>query len=287
MSSLGVTSRPTLIVGCGYLGRRVARRWLSAGRRVSALTRGNADALAALGVEPIIGDVLAPDSHRRLPQAGTVLYAVGLDRTAGRSMRDVYVIGLANVLDALAPTGRFIYASSTSVYAQRDGEWVDERSTAEPIEESGRVVLEAERLLRAKRPDAIILRLGGIYGPDRLLRRQAQLRSGVPMSGDPARWLNLIHVEDGADAVLAAESRGEPSETYNIVDDEPVMREAYYERLAELVSAPAPRFAGPTDERQANRRVSNTKAKAKLGWRPRYPSYREGLPEALRETTIK
>ena len=108
MSSLDVTSRPALIVGCGYLGRRVARRWLAAGRRVAALTRGNADALAALGIEPIIGDVLDPDSLCHLPDAGTVLYAVGLDRTAGRSMRDVYVSGLANVLDRLAPTGRFI-----------------------------------------------------------------------------------------------------------------------------------------------------------------------------------
>jgi nucleoside-diphosphate-sugar epimerase len=287
MSSLDVTSRPTLIVGCGYLGRRVARRWLSEGRRVTALTRGNADALTALGVEPIIGDVLDPDSLRRLPQAGTVLYAVGLDRSAGRSMRDVYVTGLANILSTLSHSGRFIYVSSTSVYGQRNGELVDERSIAEPTEESGRVVLEAERILRAKRPDAIILRFGGIYGPDRLLRRQGQLRSGEPMSGDAERWLNLIHVEDGADAVLAAESRGEPSETYNIVDDEPVMREVYYERLAELVSAPAPRFDRQPDERHANRRVSNTKAKANLGWRPRYTSYREGLPEALRETTIE
>ena len=164
---------------------------------------------------------------------------------------------------------------------------MDEISPAEPAEESGRVVLEAERVLRVKLPDAIILRFGGIYGPDRLLRRQAQLRSGEPMSGDPMRWLNLIHVEDGADAVLAAESRGEPGEMYNIVDNEPVMRGAYYERLAKLVNASVPRFDHQPDERQANRRVGNAKAKANLGWRPRYQSYREGLPEALRETTIE
>jgi nucleoside-diphosphate-sugar epimerase len=287
MSSLDVTSSSGLIVGCGYLGRRVARRWLSAGRRVAALTRGNADALAALGVEPIVGDVLDPDSLHQLPPAATVLYAVGLDRAAGRSMRDVYVTGLANVLSMLSHSGRFISVSSTSVYGQTDGEWVDETSPTEPTEESGRVVLEAERLLRSKRPDAVILRFGGIYGPDRLLRRQAQLRSGEPMSGDAERWLNLIHVEDGADAVVAAELRGVTGSTYNIVDDEPVMRGAYYERLAGLVGAPAPRFSGQTEKRQANRRVSNAKARDALGWRPVYPSYREGLPEALRETTME
>jgi nucleoside-diphosphate-sugar epimerase len=287
MSSLGVPSSPALIVGCGYLGRRVARRWLAAGRKVAALTRGNAEALAALGVEAMIGDVLDPNSLRQLPRVATVLYSVGLDRAAGRSMRDVYVDGLANVVGTLSDSGLFIYVSSTSVYGQTEGKWVDETSPTEPTEESGRVVLEAERLLRANRPDAIILRFGGIYGPSRLLRRQAQLRSGEPVAGDPRQWLNLIHVEDGVEAVLAVEMKGEPGETYNIVDDEPVKRGAYFERLAELVGAPAPPFGGPAEGRRANRRISNAKARQALGWRPVYTTYREGLPEALRQTTME
>src|SRR5262245_57197983 len=100
MSSLDV-ARPNLIVGCGYLGRRVAARWVARGRRVVALTRRNADALAVLGVEPIIGDIHDPASLRALPGAATVLYAVGMDRTAGRSMREVYIDGLRHVLDTL------------------------------------------------------------------------------------------------------------------------------------------------------------------------------------------
>jgi nucleoside-diphosphate-sugar epimerase len=285
MSPLGVTSRPNVIVGCGYLGRRVAERWLSANRPVIALTRNNAEALAALGIEPQIGDVLDPHTLGPWPEAGTILYAVGLDRGAGRSMHEVYVTGLGNVLDTLARGVRFIYVSSTSVYAQTDGELVDEQAAAEPVEESGRIIREAEHLLRRKRPDAIILRFAGIYGPNRLLRRQTQLQSGEPITGDAQRWLNLIHVEDGADAVLAAESRGVPGETYNIVDDEPVTRRAFYTRLAELTCAPAPRFDGAPDPRANNRRISNAKAKAALDWRPRYPSYREGLPAAIREST--
>jgi nucleoside-diphosphate-sugar epimerase len=287
MSPLDVTPRPTLILGCGYLGRRVAERWLSAGRKVTALTRHNSTALASLGVEPLVGDVLDPATLRQLPETETVLFAVGLDRSSGRSMRDVYIDGLANVLGALTPFGRFIHISSTSVYGQTDGGWVDETSPTEPAEGSGRIVLEAEKLLRERRRDAIVLRLGGIYGPDRLLRRQTQLSSGEPMTGDPARWLNLIHVNDGVDAVLAAEARGVPGETYNIVDDEPATREAYYMRLAELVKAPAPRFEGRPEPRQANRRVRNAKARVALGWLARYPSYREGLIAALRETTMK
>ena len=283
MSSLIVPSRTNLILGCGYLGRRVARLWLAGGQPVAALTRRNGDELAALGIEPVRGDVLEPESLRGLPEAETVLYAVGLDRTSGRSMREVYIQGLGNVLDGLKSCRRVIYVSSTSVYGQSDGGIVDERSPTEPFEESGRIVLEAERLLRQKRPDAVVLRLAGIYGPDRLLRRQGQLQSGEPIAGDPERWLNLIHVADGARAILAAESRGLPGETYNIVDDEPATRRAFYTRLAELTGSPPPKFEErQSDDRANNRRVNNAKARAALGWLPGYPSFREGLPAALR-----
>jgi len=284
MSPLGVTSRPNIIVGCGYLGRRVARRWLASKRPIVALTRNNAEAMTALGIEPLIGDVLDPHTLGRWPEAETVLYSVGLDRTTGKSMREVFVHGLDNVLGTLAPGPRFIYVSSTSVYGQTHGEFVDEQAATEPAEESGAIIREAENLLRRKRPDAILLRFAGLYGLDRLLRRQTQLRSGEPIAGDPERWLNLIHVEDGADAVLAAESRGVPGETYNIVDDQPTTRRTYYTFLAELTGAPAPRFSGQADARANNRRVSNAKAKRTLKWRPNYPSYREGLPAAIRDS---
>src|SRR4051812_357996 len=210
-----------LIIGCGYLGRRVAARWTAAGRTVAALTRRNADTLRNLGVAPVVGDVLAPDTLRALPAASTVLYAVGMDRTAGRSMREVYLDGLRHVLGTLPVPARFIYVSSTGVYGQSDGTWVDESSPTEPTEESGRGVLEAERLLRERGPRAVVLRFAGIYGPDRLLRRGPVL-AGEPLVGDPMKWLNLVHVADGADAVLAAEAHAAPGETYNVADDEPV-----------------------------------------------------------------
>src|SRR5438128_167242 len=135
-----VDSTPRLILGCGYLGRRVARLWLENGQRVAALTRKNADALRELGVEPLPGDVLDRDSLRTLPVASTVLYAVGLDRATGKTMREVYVTGLANVLDTLPPCGRFVYVSATSVYGQTNGEWVTEASPTEPTE-AGKIVL--------------------------------------------------------------------------------------------------------------------------------------------------
>src|SRR5262245_51595999 len=141
---------PRLIFGCGYLGRRVALLWRANGHRVVALTRHNAGALCALGVEPVVGDALSPESLRTLPAASTVLYAVGFDRGSGRSMRDVYVGGLSNVLDTLPQCGRFIYVSATSVYGQTNSEIVTENSPTAPTEESGRIVLEAEQLLRTR-----------------------------------------------------------------------------------------------------------------------------------------
>jgi nucleoside-diphosphate-sugar epimerase len=265
-----------LILGCGYLGRVVARRWLDTGRRVAALTRSRAHELRALGIEPILGDVTDPDL--RLPTADTVLFVVGLDRTAGKSMRDVYVGGLANVLKALPAVRRFVYVSSTSVYAQADEAWVDESSPTEPIAENGRVVLDAERLLRERRPDAVVLRFAGIYGPGRGVRKTA-VENGEPIAADPNGWLNLIHVEDGATAVLAAADRAPAGATYNVADDRPVTRREFYTEMSNLLGAPPPWFTAAAE--RSNRRISNRKMRAELGVELRFPDFRAGLRDAL------
>ena len=273
-------SRPALIVGCGYLGSRVAAAWLQHGRRVVALTRRRTAELASQGIEPILGDVLDPASLKNLPDASTILYAVGLDRTAGKSMREVYVEGLRNVLAALPGASRFLYVSSTSVYGQTDGSLLDETAPTEPLEESGKIVLDAERLLRERRPSAVVLRFAGIYGPGRVLRRQALL-NGEPLIGDAEKWLNLIHVEDGVRAVLAAEERAVSGETYLIADNTPVRRRDFYTLSAQLLSAPPawfePHPPGSPVPPESNRRVNNQKARAELGFVPQFPSYAEGL----------
>ncbi|MCI0684773.1 MAG: SDR family oxidoreductase [Gemmataceae bacterium] len=287
-----------LILGCGYLGRRVARLWLAQGHHVAGVTR-RAEAAAELrndGVEPIRADVLRPDSLRGLAPADTVLYAVGLDRTSGASMRAVYVDGLANVLDhlpgpRLPALPRFIYVSSSSVYGQTDGDWVDEDSPTEPREESGKIVLEAERLLHSRRPGAIVLRFAGMYGPGRLLREKT-IRAGELIVGDADKWLNLIHVEDGARAVLAAQERGQPGRIYNICDDHPVRRRDFYSELARRLGAPAPRFTPPPPDQptppheQANRRLRNRRMHEELHVALRYPSFQitDADPPALAES---
>ena len=273
-----------LIFGCGYLGRRVASAWIAQGRKVAGVTRRpeHAAELQALGIAPIIADVVVPASLTRLPRADTVLYAVGLDRNSGAAMRAVYVDGLANVLDALPRPERFVYVSSSSVYGQTEGDWVDEDSPTEPQEESGRIVLEAERLLHAKLPESMILRFAGIYGPGRLLRQKA-IQAGEPIVGDADKWLNLIHVDDGVRTVLAAEKRAGPGSIYNVCDDQPVRRRDFYAEMARVLNAPAPRFETPAADQptppheKANRRIRNGRIRGELGVALRYPNYLGGL----------
>ncbi|MBC8114793.1 MAG: SDR family oxidoreductase [Candidatus Saccharimonas sp.] len=287
-----------LIVGCGYLGRRVAAAWQKAGHEVTALTRSAASAaeLARLGMRPVIGDICDPETLAALPVVETVLFAVGFDRTSGRSQHEVYVDGLRHVLNQVASRcERFIDISSSSVYGQSAGEWVDETSLCEPVQPGGQCCLTAEALVReffpatnqtaAQRPFANVLRLSGLYGPDRLLSRIESLRAGEPLSGQGEAWLNLIHVDDAVAAVLACEQRGQPGETYLISDDSPIRREEYYSRLARLVGAPPPLFADNQPAKRGsgglNKRCSNKRARAELALALTYPTITAGLPHAL------
>jgi nucleoside-diphosphate-sugar epimerase len=269
-----------LVVGCGYLGARVARRWRDAGEEVFVTTR-KPERFAELsreGFRPVLCDVLAP---RELPRVDAVLFSVGFDRAAGATMRRVYVEGLAGVLAALPGRPRFVHVSSTGVYGQCDGSEVDETADTHPADESGQVVLEAERLLRERRPEAVVLRFAGIYGPGRLLRA-ASLLAGEPIAADPSTWLNLIHVEDGADVVVAAESRSSEGETYNVSDGTPVRRLDFYAELARLLGAPPPRFVQPAaGHDRADRRVLSGKLRGGLGVVLRYPDYACGLAASV------
>jgi nucleoside-diphosphate-sugar epimerase len=278
-----------LVIGCGYLGRRVAAVWRSQGVPVSALTRTprHAAILASEGIEPIIGDVLLPGTLRSLPAADVILYAVGYDRQAEASKRDVYVQGLANVLQRLGPAlRRLLYVSSTSVYGQDAGEWVDESSETNPESEDGKIVLAAEEKVRQAYPRGVasVLRFSGIYGPGRLLRRIESIRSGKPIVANPDGFSNLIHVDDGAMIVSRLAERSTVAATYLISDDRPVRRREYYSLLARLAGAQEPAFQFDARGRTGgglNKRCSNALLKAELGDALRFPTIESGLPHAL------
>jgi nucleoside-diphosphate-sugar epimerase len=282
-----VATSTRLIFGCGYLGLRVARRWRQQGDIVVAITRSGrrAEELARFCLTPRVADVTDGDSLADLPAAATVLYAVGHDRSAGMSVRDVFVGGLKNVLAALpAETGRMVYISSTGVYGQNEGEWVDESSPCRPTREGGCACLDAEHLLQehALGKRAVILRMGGLYGPGRIPRRR-ELHGGEPIAAPEHGYLNLIHVEDAAEIVATAAARSPAPSLYNVTDGHPVLRGDYFREAARVMGAPSPQFLPPPEndpraQRAASdKRVSNRALVMQLQPTFRYRSYREGL----------
>jgi nucleoside-diphosphate-sugar epimerase len=282
-----MASGPRLIFGCGYLGSRVARRWREAGCPVHVVTRSaeRADALRREGYLPIVADVTDRTSLARLPTADSVLFAVGYDRSAGVPIEEVYIDGLRRVLEALPPeTGRILYASSSGVYGQRAGEWVDEDSPTAPLRPGGRACLAAERLLYESRfgDRGLVLRLAGLYGPDRIPLRD-RVATGEPLPASPDAHLNLIHVDDAAAAVLAADERGRPPRTYCVSDGNPVVRRDYYLHLARLLDAPPPTFEPPPPDSSraarglSDKKIRNARLLDELQLSLAYPDYREGL----------
>jgi len=283
----------TLILGCGYLGRRVGLALSRRGETVygTVRTETSAEFLPAWGVDPVLADVLDPASLARLPAADRVVYAVGFDRAAGVPMRTVYVDGLRTALAALGPsTRRVVYAGATSVYGGNDGGLVDEETPAEPVTESGRVCLDAEaaaaEVCASKGIELVIVRYSGLYGPGRVLRRAA-LERGDPIAGDPLKYLNLIQIEDAAAAAVLALDRGIPGRIYLATDDRPLPRRDYYRRAAALLHAPEPTFLPPAPDSpesrrdKADKRVSNRRIKSELGLELTYPDIDTGLPTSI------
>jgi nucleoside-diphosphate-sugar epimerase len=118
-----------------------------------------------------------------------------------------------------------------------------------------------------------------------LLRNKA-IQAGEPIVADPEKWLNLIHVEDGANAILAAEAVGKPGRIYNISDGNPVRRRDFYARMAKMLNAPLPRYVPPSGDalpphETANRRVSNRRMREELKIALQYPDYEVGLAKSV------
>lgn len=274
-----------LIFGCGFLGSRVAQQWRERGGTVAAVTRSTekASQLAAQGIEPIVADLMRPETLTALPSASRVLYCVGYDRSSSWSKESLYIDGLTHVLEALqGRIDRFAYVSSTSVYGQDDGSWIDETSTTDPTTEGGRICLAAEQRLRERVHHATILRMSGLYGPDRLLARVDQLRAGEPIGGNPEAWLNLVHGDDAARACVAALSAPSPGPLYLVSDDRPLTRREYFTALAQQVGAPPPNFSGAPTSRHTpdglNKRCRNERVKRELRLLWQHPEIAQELP---------
>ncbi|SIN82105.1 Nucleoside-diphosphate-sugar epimerase [Singulisphaera sp. GP187] len=283
----------TLIVGCGYLGQRVGKILAARGETVYGTVRSTARAASLLSadIEPVIANVLAPDSLADLPVVDRVLYCVGFDRSGADSMRSVYVEGLRNFLEhAPGTAGQLVYVSSTGVYGRNDGGWITEDDPAEPAHESGRVCLEAEAVARHLGPgrglNPVVIRCSGLYGPQRLPRK-ATLERNEPIAGDPTKFLNLIHIDDAANLAVATLDRGAPGRIYHVSDDRPVERQEFYRLVATLLGLAPPRFEAlipdnPAAAREeSNKRISNRRIRTELQVELTFPDIQSGVPAAI------
>jgi nucleoside-diphosphate-sugar epimerase len=281
------------VLGCGYVGIELGRRLTADGHDVVGVRRSadGADAVAEAGLEAVRADVTDADDLAAVPDADALVFAASSGGRGAEAARAVYVDGLRTVVEAFGaradPPDRLVYTSSTGVYGDHGGDWVDESTPLEPTTEKTRVLAEAERIAREEAAaagiDGTVARFAGLYGPDRY--RLERYLEGPVTEG----YLNMVHRDDAAGAVAhlldADRARGE---AVLVVDDEPVEKWAFADWLADECGVPRPpkrttaqRLADDDLSEAARRRVLTSKRcrndrLRELGYDLRYPTYREG-----------
>ena len=299
---MNFSGKRLVVFGAGYVGSALAQSAATRGLQVTALTRNPAKAapLASAGIETIVADLAATDWHSRIaPGADFVVICVGSGGGGPEGYRHSYVAGMRSVLAWVGrePASTLVYTSSTAVYPQEGGVTVEETAPTGGPAETTQLLLEAENLLLASggldggvpppfssptAARAFVLRLAGIYGPGRHHLLDA-LRTGAgEIAGRGDHRLNLIHRDDICAAIWAALTAPAtvPGGIFNVADDGAAPKSEVVAWLAARLGVPPPHFTGaPTEGRRRltpDRVIANAKLKHTLGWRPIYPTYREG-----------
>lgn len=275
-----MVSERVLLAGCGDLGLRVAQQLRARGDEVWALRRR--PPVQAGDVQWLCADLTDPASLACVPRGITQLvYLPTPDRRDPAAYRATFVDGLAHLLDALdeASLRRVLFVSSSAVYGEHGGDWVDEDTPVAPSGFNGSAMLEAEQRLAAWGGCSIVLRLAGLYGSGRMALIE-RLRAGqVAVPRRPLHWANRIHVDDAARAIAHLLQLPDPRPLYLGVDSTPLPLDVLYDYLAGLLGAPQPATgAAPTgvgSKRLSNRRLCDS------GFVPCWPDSRAGYAALL------
>ncbi|MGZ4976586.1 MAG: 2-dehydropantoate 2-reductase N-terminal domain-containing protein [Methylobacter sp.] len=269
-----------LIVGCGAIGSELAGVLSAQGHDVTGLKRKPPLSLPG-PVSYVAADISSASGLADLDTDFTqAFFIVSPDQRAEQSYRAVYQTGLDNLLAKL-PETHWLMVSSTSVYGQSGGEWVDEDSVAEPATITGRLIRQAEQKLISSNPANIVLRLSGIYGPGResLLRLAMQAPA---IQQTPPYFTNRIHQQDCIGVLSFLLERrlagDELAQCYLASDDDPAPTWEVMTWLADRLHCPSPTVKAA--DAGLNKRCSNARLKA-LGYRFRYPSYKDGYLELI------
>ena len=278
-----------LIIGCGDIGMALGRELLAEGHHVIGARR-RTEALQGSGIEPLAIDLNTLDgSPDALPQADYVIYTVSADRFEESAYRSAYPEGLNAVLHVIeqheTPPKRVFFVSSTSVHGQQEGEVVNEQSATDSHSFSGILMREAEEALLNNPLPGTVLRFSGIYGPgrDRLIR---QVIEGRVAAITPVMYSNRIHRDDCAGILkhlMACDTRNQPVEDIYLCSDcEPATLHNVMMWLAEQLKVEATETMQSPLRRRTSKRCDNSRLLAS-GYTFRYPSYREGYQQVLKE----
>jgi nucleoside-diphosphate-sugar epimerase len=285
------------ILGCGYVGLELRRQLRARGHDVVGVRRSSegCEAIEEAGLEAVRADVTESESLAAVPDVDALVFAASSGGRGADAAREVYVDGLRTVIEDFAarerPPDRLVYTSSTGVYGDHGGEWVDEGTPIEPTTEKTRVLAEAERVaLEAESPiDGTVARFSGLYGPERY--RLERYLEGPVTEG----YLNMVHRDDAAGAVRYLLEEGlARGEAVLVSDDEPAEKWALADWLAEQCGVEAPpkrtkeeRLDEGALSEAARRRIltskrcSNAKLR-ELGYELAFPTFREGYREAVK-----
>jgi nucleoside-diphosphate-sugar epimerase len=289
-----MTPPTPLIAGCGDVGSRLARRLIAHGERPVGLvrTQRSADGLGRVGIAPVANDLDRPiDEPPAAAADGTVFYLV--PPPAVSEPDDPRLRHFLRACEEAVPR-RLIYLSTSGVYGDCQGEWVDETRTPAPRSERAQRRLAAERIASdwcaQHGVPLTILRVGGIYGAGRLpLDRLAKT---TLVRADEAPWSNRIHSDDLVTVLRAAARRGRASAIYNVADGHPTTMTDYFNRVADAVGQPrpptvpltaAPQFLSPgmLSFVRESRRLDTSRMQSSLQVTLSYPTLDLGLAEAV------
>lgn len=269
-----------LIAGYGYVGKAAAQLFQAAGWEVEGWTRTKESAGqdSPLLVRPV--DISRRSAvENAAAKFDAVIHCASSGGGGAESYRQVYFDGARNLVEILQPD-RFLFTSSTSVYAQVNGEWVDETSPAEPKHETGRILRATEEFIRQN--GGTIARLAGIYGPGRSAILRKFLSGEARLEEGGQRYLNQVHRDDVAAAFLHLITLPNEQRTVNVSDNEPLTQRECYTWLAARLQRPLPP-EGAMGERKrgrSNKRVSNQKLR-QLGWTPQFPTFEAGMAAVI------
>jgi nucleoside-diphosphate-sugar epimerase len=276
-----------LIAGCGYVGCVLARMLANDGHAVWGLRRASAP--LPEGVKSIVADLTNPGALASLPpNLDAVVYAATAGGFDEARYRAAYVDGPRTLVAALETQRqrprRAFFISSTGVYAQDSGEWIDETSPTTPAHFSGTTLIEGERTVFGGPFPATVVRFAGIYGPGRT-RLIDSIRAGAALPPSPS-YVNHVHRDDCAGILRHLLFMDKPEDLYLGVDCEPVERGELMRWLADQLGVPAPGVADADEPpsvraQRSNKRCSNARLLA-TGYTFRYPTYREGYKALVR-----